>query len=185
MSNSRYCYSCNDLSDATVMLSPPTNAFVPVCLGGSASIMCSTTEGPLLWISDSGNRLFNSLQAPVMLENLTLSVESAVVTGNTISVHSTATINDFQTSLNNSLVMCRETSTGITKQATFVTAGKLVLSVSRNDACAVCIIYYRLIQCVVSSPDPALAVAREGLVTKIDIIGPETLLLKDLACTSQ
>ena len=107
--------------------------------------MCSTTEGPLLWISGSRNRLFNSEQPPEMLGNLTLSVQSAVVTGNTISVTSTATINDFQASLNNSLVECRETTTSISKQATFVTAGKLVLSVSRNDHCwycVVCIVYY-------------------------------------------
>ena len=61
----------------------------------------------------------------MMLGNLTLSVQSAVVTGNTISVTSTATINNFQASLNNSLVECRETTTSISKQATFVTAGKL------------------------------------------------------------
>ena len=97
-----------------------------LCPGILGSLTCMTTAGPLLWTSDSRNRLFNSLQSSVMLGNLTLSVQSVMVTGNTLSVTSTATINDFLVPSNGLLVVCSETTTGMRANATFV-AGKCLL----------------------------------------------------------
>ena len=88
--------------------------------------MCSTTERALVWIIGSESRLLNSIQPDEPLGNLTLSVQSAVVTGSTLTVNSTATVNNFKASLNNTLVVCSEFTTNFSKQATFVTAGKLV-----------------------------------------------------------
>ena len=81
-----------------------------------------TTEGSLLWTSNSLNRLLNSLQSPVMLGNLTLTVISAVVEGSTIRVTSNATISYFQFS--SLLVECSETTTSKSENATFIPAGK-------------------------------------------------------------
>ena len=105
---------------------------VPVCYNNdSSTLTCMTTEGPLEWIdSNSMSRLFNQKQDPVVLGNLNLSVVSVAVNVNqaSLSVTSTATIIDnflFLSSMSNNLtVRCRETSTDITKQSTFIKAGK-------------------------------------------------------------
>ena len=79
-----------------------------------------------MWISGSRNRVLNSIEPDEPFGNLTLSVQSAVVTGNSqLRVNSTATVNNFKASLNNTLVVCSESTTSDSKQATFVTAGKL------------------------------------------------------------
>ena len=102
---------------------------VPVCYNSdSSTLTCMTTEGPLLWIyNDSTSSFFNRVQDPVMLENLNLSVVSVVANGASLSVTSTATIDNFQflSGTSNILtVQCSETSTGITEQSTFIKAGK-------------------------------------------------------------
>ena len=106
---------------------------VPVCYNNdlslsSSSLSCMTTEGPLLWIyNDSISRLFNRVEDSVILGSLNISVESAVLNGASLSVTSTATITNFQflSSMSDRLtVQCEETTTGITKQSTFIKAGK-------------------------------------------------------------
>ena len=109
-----------------------TPRYVPVCHSNesASSLTCVTTEGPLLWIrSDSLSHLFNKIQDPVTLEDLNLSVVSVSEnTGGSLSVTSTATIVDnfqFLSSTSTNLtVQCREITTDITKQSTFVKAGK-------------------------------------------------------------
>ena len=102
---------------------------VPVCYRNeSSTLTCMTTEGPLLWTnSDSMSLLFNRKQDPVMLGSLIISVVSVVPNGSFLSVTSTATINNLQflsSTSTNLTVGCRETSTNIMKQSTFVKAGK-------------------------------------------------------------
>lgn len=106
---------------------------IPVCYSNdssssSSSLTCMTTEGPLEWIDgNSLSRLINREQDPVMLGNLNLSVVSVVTNGTSLSVTSIATINNFQflSGMSDSLtVQCKETSTDITKQSTFIKAGK-------------------------------------------------------------
>lgn len=102
---------------------------VPVCYNNdSSTLTCMTTEGSLLWIyNDSMSRLINRLRGPAMLENLTISVVSVVANGTSLSVTSTATITNFRffSSMSNCLtVRCREISTSITEQSTFIKAGK-------------------------------------------------------------
>lgn len=115
----------------TVILMPLGD--IPVCYSNdssssSSSLTCMTTEGPLEWIdSNSLSRLINREQDPVMLGNLNLSVVSVVTNGTSLSVISIATINNFQflSGMSDSLtVQCKETSTDITKQSTFIKAGK-------------------------------------------------------------
>ena len=81
-----------------------------------------TTERSLLWISDSGNRLINSLQPPVMLGNLTLTVLSVMLDGSNLRVTSNATISYSQ--FGSLLVVCREATTSNSDSATFIPAGK-------------------------------------------------------------
>ena len=99
-----------------------------VCPGELGSIQCVTTEQPILWTSDSGNRLFSSeLQAPVMLGNLTLSVVSVMVDGSNLRVTSNATIS--YSKLSGSLMVeCREATTSNSESATFIPAGKCMLT---------------------------------------------------------
>ena len=95
---------------------------MPVCPGKLGSIQCVTTEGSLLWISDSGNRLINSLQPPVLLGNLTLSVISVMPDGSNLRVTSIATISYSQ--FGSLLVVCSEITTSNSDSATFIPAGK-------------------------------------------------------------
>lgn len=116
----RFCSS-------TVNLVPSGD--VPVCYNNdSSTLTCMTTEGSLLWIyNGSMSHFINKLRDSVMLGNLNISVVSVVVNGSSLSVTSTATIDIFQffSSMSNSLtVQCKESSTGITKQSTFIKAGK-------------------------------------------------------------
>ena len=117
-----YCDYCFLFVCLSVLLTPSGN--VPVCPGGSGSLKCMTTVGSLVWTSNSINSLLNSEQDPVMVGNLTLSVESVVANGTTISVTSNATIDNFFS--NGLMVECSETTTDNSSTATFVfTAGKL------------------------------------------------------------
>ena len=89
------------------------------------SVTCRTSVGALLWISETGNRLLNSLQSPAMLGVVGLTVQSVIVTGNTLSVTSDATISDFQIFMNGLFLKCRETTTSFENNVTFLTASKL------------------------------------------------------------
>ena len=81
-----------------------------------------TTEGPLLWVTGSMNRLFNQYDPPVMLGNLYLTVISVKEDGNSTSVNSTATLDRFTLTSSGLAVECRETTTLISREV-FVTAG--------------------------------------------------------------
>lgn len=104
-----------------MILSPSGN--FSVCYNDSLLITCMTTEGPLLWVTGSLSRLFNSKQDPIMLGNLYLRVMSAEVAGNSISVTLTATLDRFTLTSSGLDVKCTETTTEIRKEL-FVTSGK-------------------------------------------------------------
>ena len=110
----------------TVSLMPSGNVYV--CPGEQGFIRCMTTLGPILWISDSGNHLFNSApKPPGMLGNLTVSVVSAEPDGSNLRVTSNAMISYFQLSGSSLLVVCEETTTKINESATFIPAGECIL----------------------------------------------------------
>ena len=86
-----------------------------------------TTERPILWISGSICRLINSVQPPEEFGNLTLSVISVMLDGSNLRVTSNATIS--YSKLSGSLMVeCREATTSNSESATFIPAGKCMLT---------------------------------------------------------
>ena len=114
-----------------MILSPSGN--VTVCPGGSSTLNCTTTVGPLMWTSNSIDRFFNSEQSPVVtLGNLTLRVANVTFDGSTVSVISIATIDNFFS--NGLMVECSETTTNNMSTATFVfPVGKLKCKVTGSQ----------------------------------------------------
>ena len=104
-----------------VTLTPSGN--FSVCYNDSLLITCTTTEGSLLWVTGSTNRLFNHYDPPVMLGILSLNVTSVEEVGNTVSITSTATLDRFTLTSSGLAVECREATTGIRREV-FVTSGK-------------------------------------------------------------
>ena len=97
---------------------------ISVCYNDSVSFNCTTTNGPILWIEGSMNHLFNSVQDPVMLGNLQLNVVSVVLNGGSLSVTSTATIDQFRFTSSGLTVECQETTSMNSSQATLKAASK-------------------------------------------------------------
>lgn len=98
---------------------------VPVCLNGEITLTCSTSQGTLLWESDTISQLFNMLQPSVIKGNFNLSVTSVVVGGMTVvSVTSTATLSNFQSEQNGSSISCVEFPTNLRQVAIFIEVGE-------------------------------------------------------------
>ena len=104
----------------TVMLTPSGN--FSVCYNDPLLITCTTTGGPLVWVTGSMTRLFNRIQDSAMLGNLNLTVISVEEDGNSINVTSTATLDRFTLTSGGLAVECIESITGIRREV-FVTAG--------------------------------------------------------------
>ena len=113
---------------ASVTLEP--SGFVPICLNREITLTCSTSQGTLLWESDTGNNFFNTLQPPVTEGYFTLSVTSVeqyVVGGMTfLSVNSTATLSNFQSEQNGTSISCVEFTTTLRMMAILIEAGKIL-----------------------------------------------------------
>ena len=122
------------MSFASVTLVP--SGFVSVCLNGEITLTCSTSQGTLLWESDTINQFFNTLQPPVTFGNFTLSVtsvEQQVVGGMTVvSVTSTATLSNFQSEQNGSSISCIETTTNLRQMVIFIEAGEALNKILVN-----------------------------------------------------
>ena len=129
----KFCQNCR----FPVTLLP--SGFVPVCLNGEITLTCSTSQGTLLWESDTFNQLFNMLQPSVVKENFNLSVtsiEQHVVGGMTyLSVNSTATLSNFQSEQNGSSISCVEITTNLrqTEIAIFIEAGEVLNTIFVNN----------------------------------------------------
>ena len=126
----RMCYRGIHFIDnfSSVTLEP--SGYVPVCLNGEITLTCSTSQGTLLWESDTINQFFNMLQPPVTKDNFNLSVTSVdqqVVGGMTFpSVTSTATMSNFQSEQNGTSLSCVETTTTLRMMAIFIEAGEIL-----------------------------------------------------------
>ena len=103
-------------------LVPLGNVFV--CPSDPIFLTCVTTEGTLVWVTATGNQVFNGPQSPTTEGNFTLVVNSFEQRVEGTRVNSTASVRNFQPTLDGISINCTESSTGLSEGAVLRVAGK-------------------------------------------------------------